>query len=230
MPPGHAKRIRGKIGVCASGAGRSGRTVPATRGRWRLRRGRGCGRHRAGPRHQGPGGSGARRSRHGLSRVPRRHPAGDRDRSVLEPAVFVAPLHRLVRTAAASSDETVRSSVARPVTGRAGRALWRPTTGRGTGHRPPRSLAAHRSGLRMIGGRIYDDTVLVGFALGRSVYVLAAGKLACPECAGPLTCAAGYVPPRGGPSRCGPRPPSAPTPETRCWAPSRGGTPRWPTQ
>ncbi len=76
----------------------------------------------------------------------------------------------------------------------------------------------------MIGGRIFDDTVLVGFALGRSVYVLAAGKLACPGCAAPLRCAAGYVPPRGGPSRCGPRPPSAPTPETRCWAPSRGGT------
>lgn len=32
----------------------------------------------------------------------------------------------------------------------------------------------------MIGGRIFDDTVLVGFALGKSVYVLAAGKLACP--------------------------------------------------
>ena len=77
----------------------------------------------------------------------------------------------------------------------------------------------------MIGGQIFDDTVLVGFALGRSVYVLAAGKLACPGCAAPLRCAAGYVPPRGGPSRCGPRPPSAPTPETRCWAPSRGGTP-----
>jgi hypothetical protein len=77
----------------------------------------------------------------------------------------------------------------------------------------------------MIGGRIFDDTVLVGIAHGRSVYVLAAGKLACPGCAAPLRCAAGYVPPRGGPSRCGPRPPSAPTPETRCWAPSRGGTP-----
>jgi len=37
----------------------------------------------------------------------------------------------------------------------------------------------------MIGGRIFDDTVLVGFALGRSVYVLAAGKLACPGCAAP---------------------------------------------
>jgi len=61
----------------------------------------------------------------------------------------------------------------------------------------------------MIGGRIFDDTVLVGFALGRSVYVLAAGKLACPGCTAPLRCAAGYVPPHGGPSRCGPRPPSA---------------------
>ena len=48
----------------------------------------------------------------------------------------------------------------------------------------------------MIGGRILDDTVLVGFALGRSVYVLAAGKLACPGCAAPLRDAAGYVPPR----------------------------------
>ena len=77
----------------------------------------------------------------------------------------------------------------------------------------------------MIDGRIFDDTVLVGFVLGRLVYVLAAGKLACPGCAAPLMCAAGYVPSRGGPSHCGPRPPSAPTPETRCWAPSRGGTP-----
>ena len=32
----------------------------------------------------------------------------------------------------------------------------------------------------MIGGQIFDDTVLVGFALSRSVYVLAAGKLTCP--------------------------------------------------
>jgi len=77
----------------------------------------------------------------------------------------------------------------------------------------------------MIGGRIFDYTVLVGFVLGRSVYVLAAGKLACPGCAAPLRCAAGYVPPRGAPSRCGPRPPSAPTPETRCSAPSRRSTP-----
>jgi hypothetical protein len=29
----------------------------------------------------------------------------------------------------------------------------------------------------MIDGRIFDDAVLVGFALGRSVYVPAAGKL-----------------------------------------------------
>ena len=129
------------------------------------------------------------------------------------------------RMAAASSDETVGRS------------------GSKTGHWPrwPSSMAAyHRprnwpppaalSGCtpirpRMIGGRIFDDTVLVGFALGRSVYVLAAGELACPGCAAPLRSAAGYVPPRGGPSRCGPRPPSAPTPETRCWAPTRGGTP-----
>ena len=117
------------------------------------------------------------------------------------------------------------------------------SSGSKTGHWPrwPSSMAAyHRprnwpppaalSGCtpirpRMIGGRIFDDTVLVGFALGRSVYVLAAGELACPGCAAPLRSAAGYVPPRGGPSRCGPRPPSAPTPETRCWAPTRGGTP-----
>ena len=58
----------------------------------------------------------------------------------------------------------------------------------------------------MIGGRIFDHTVLVGFALGRSVYVLAAGKLACPGCAAPLRCAAGYMPPHGEPSRCGLRP------------------------
>jgi len=142
------------------------------------------------------------------------------------PAVFVAPATP-VGTARRRQARTRRCAarVARTVTGRADRALWRPTTGRGTGHHPPRSRAAHRSGPRMIGGRIVDETVLVGFALGRSVYVLAAGKLACPGCAAPLRCAADYVPPRDESSRCGPRPPPAPTPETRCWVPARGGTP-----
>jgi len=77
----------------------------------------------------------------------------------------------------------------------------------------------------MIDGRIFYDTVLVGFALGRSVYVLAASKLACPGCAAPLRCAAGYAPPHGEPSRCGPRPPSAPT----LGAPPVAAHPRWPT-
>jgi hypothetical protein len=67
----------------------------------------------------------------------------------------------------------------------------------------------------MIGGRIFDDTVLVSFALGRSVYVLAAGKLACPERTAPLRCAAGYAPPGAGRAAAG-RGHSAPTPETRC--------------
>jgi len=40
----------------------------------------------------------------------------------------------------------------------------------------------------VIGGRIFDDTVLVGFALGSPVYVLAAGKLACPGRAAPHGC------------------------------------------
>ena len=77
----------------------------------------------------------------------------------------------------------------------------------------------------MIGGRILDDTVLVGFALGRSVYVLAAGKLACPGCATPLRSAAGDAPPHGGVEPLRAAAASAPTPETRCWAPSRRGTP-----
>ena len=77
----------------------------------------------------------------------------------------------------------------------------------------------------MIGGRIFDDTVLVGFALGRSVYVLAAGKLACPGCATPLRSAAGDAPPHGGVEPLRAAAASAPTPETRCWAPSRSGTP-----
>ena len=95
-----------------------------------------------------------------------------------EPAVFVAARYiGWYRTAAASSDETVRSSGSK--TGH---------SPRGTGHRPPPSRTAHRSGPRVIGGRIFDDTVLVGFALGSPVYVLAAGKLACPGRAAPHGC------------------------------------------
>ena len=127
------------------------------------------------------------------------------DRSAWASGLRCPPLHRWARRRQARTRRWA-ARVAGPVTGRAGRALWRPTTGRGTGHRPPHFRAAHRSGPRMIGGRIFDDTLLVGFALGRSVYVLAAGKLACAGCAAPLRCAAGYVPPRNSWIHASPRP------------------------
>ena len=81
----------------------------------------------------------------------------------------------------------------------------------------------------MIGGRIFDDTVLVGFALGRSVYVLAAGKLACPGCAAPLRCAAGYMPPHGEPSRCGLRPAVGAYARDPMLGANPRRHPRWPT-
>ncbi len=54
-------------------------------------------------------------------------------------------------------------------------AYHRPGTGP-----PPATLGLPTDLPRMIGGRIFNGTMLVGFALGRSVYLLAPGKLACP--------------------------------------------------
>jgi len=132
------------------------------------------------------------------------------------------------RTAAASSDETVRSSGSK--TGHWPRwpSFMAASPGRETGHRLPRSRAAHRSGPRMIGGSPTTPCWSASPSAGRRMCWRPASWPARDEprrCGARLRCAAGYMPPRGGPSRGGPRPPLAPTPETRCWVPSSGGTP-----
>ena len=86
------------------------------------------------------------------------------------------------RTARQARMRRCAARVARPVTGR---VPSRPTTGRETGHRPQRSRACRRSGPRLIGGKVFGHRA-VDFTLGRSMYVLSAGKLACPGCAAPL--------------------------------------------